>query len=64
MPDTSALAEMRKLLNRKVIEQHREGAICHQEFTDYDVVVPGHKITAVYVSVENREHLSLTFTNR
>jgi hypothetical protein len=24
----------------KVIEQHREGAICHDEFTDYNVVVP------------------------
>jgi len=66
MPDTSAFAEMRKLLNRKVIEQHREGAICHEEFTDYNVVVvvPDHKITTVYASVENREHLSHTFTNR
>jgi hypothetical protein len=43
MPDTSAFAEMRKLLNRKVVEQHREGAIGHEEFTDYNVVVPDHK---------------------
>jgi hypothetical protein len=64
MPDTSAFAEMRKLLNRKVIEQHREGAICHEEFTDYNVVVPDRKITTVYASVENREHLSHTSTNR
>jgi hypothetical protein len=27
MPDTSAFAEMWKLPDRKVIEQHREGAI-------------------------------------
>jgi hypothetical protein len=43
MPDTSAFAEMRKLLNRKVVEQHREGAIGHEEFTNYNVVVPDHQ---------------------
>ena len=43
MPDTSAFAEMRKLLNRKVVEQHREGAICYEEYMDYNVVVPDHK---------------------
>jgi hypothetical protein len=28
-------AEMRKLLNRKIVEQDRKCAICHEEFTDY-----------------------------
>src|SRR5450755_3487767 len=36
-------AEMRKLLKRKVAEQHRICAICHQEFTDYNDVVPDHR---------------------
>lgn len=33
-------AEMRKLLNRKIVEQDRKCAICHEEFTDYNDVVP------------------------
>jgi len=33
-------AEMRKLLNRKIVEQGRKCAICHEEFTDYNDVVP------------------------
>lgn len=36
-------AEMRKLLNRKIVEQNRICAICHQQFTDYNDVVPDHK---------------------
>jgi hypothetical protein len=36
-------AEMRKLLNRKIVEQHQKCAICHEEFTDYNDVVPDHK---------------------
>jgi hypothetical protein len=28
-------AEMRKLLNRKIVEKDRKCAICHEEFTDY-----------------------------
>jgi hypothetical protein len=36
-------AEMRKLLNRKIVEQNRICAICHEEFTDYNDVVPDHK---------------------
>jgi hypothetical protein len=36
-------AEMRKLLNRKIVEQDRKCAICHEEFTDYGDVVPDHK---------------------
>ena len=35
-------AEMRKLLNRKIVEQDRKCAICHEEFTDYSDVVPDH----------------------
>jgi len=34
---------MRKLLNRKIVEQDRKCAICHEEFTDYSDIVPGHK---------------------
>ena len=36
-------AEMRKLLNRKIVEQNRICAICDEEFTDYNDVVPDHK---------------------
>jgi hypothetical protein len=34
---------MRKLLNRKTIEQDRKCAICREGFTDYNDVVPDHK---------------------
>jgi hypothetical protein len=33
-------AEMRKLLNRKIVGQDRKCAICHEEFTDYNEIVP------------------------
>lgn len=33
-------AEMRKLLNRKIIEQDGKCALCHEEFTDYNDIVP------------------------
>ncbi len=36
-------AEMRKLLKRKVAEQNGICAICHEEFTDYNDVVPDHE---------------------
>ena len=36
-------AEMRKLLNRKIIEQDRVCAICREEFTDYNDIVPDHR---------------------
>ena len=36
-------AEMRKLLNRKIREQARICTICHEEFTDYNDVVPDHR---------------------
>jgi 5-methylcytosine-specific restriction endonuclease McrA len=36
-------AEMRKLLNRKVVEQGGKCAICHKQFTDYGDIVPDHK---------------------
>jgi len=35
--------EMRKLLNRKIVEQDKICAICHFEFTDYHDVVPNHE---------------------
>ena len=34
---------MRKLLNRKIIEQDRKCSICPQEFTDYNDIVPNHR---------------------
>ena len=36
-------AEMRKLLKRKVAEQSRICTICHEEFTDYNDIVPDHR---------------------
>jgi len=36
-------AEMRKLLNRKIREQAGICAICHEEFTVYNDVVPDHR---------------------
>ena len=36
-------AEMRKLLNRKIVEQNKMCAICHEEFTDYSDIVPDHE---------------------
>jgi hypothetical protein len=36
-------AEMRKLLNRKIIEQNGICPICLEEFTDYTDVVPDHE---------------------
>jgi hypothetical protein len=41
--DLRSPAEMRKLLNHKVVEQDRICAICHEEFTDYNDIVPDHK---------------------
>ena len=37
-----SLAEMRKLSNRKIAEQDRKCAICHEEFTDPSDIVPDH----------------------
>ncbi len=34
---------MRKLLNRKIVEQNGICALCHIEFTDYQDVAPDHK---------------------
>ena len=36
-------AEMRKLLKQKVAEQKGICAICHEEFTDYNDIVPDHR---------------------
>ena len=36
-------AEMRKLLNRKIVEQRGKCAICHKEFAEYSDIVPDHK---------------------
>ena len=35
-------AEMRKLLDRKIVEQNRQCAICQVAFTHYDDIVPDH----------------------
>jgi hypothetical protein len=34
---------MRKLMNRKVLQQGGICPICHEEFTDYNDIVPDHK---------------------
>jgi hypothetical protein len=34
---------MRKLMNRKIIEQNLTCSICSEEFTNYNDVVPDHK---------------------
>jgi len=34
---------MRKLLNRKIRQQGGICAICHEEFTDFNDIVPDHK---------------------
>jgi hypothetical protein len=36
-------AEMRKLLNRKIVEQSGKCAICHHEFADCSDIVPDHR---------------------
>jgi len=36
-------AEMRKLLNRKIVEQNKICALCREAFTDYNDVVPDHR---------------------
>ncbi len=36
-------AEMRKLLNWKIVEQDRKCAICREQFTDYNDIVPDHR---------------------
>jgi hypothetical protein len=37
-------AEMWKLLNRKIVEQDRICPICHEEFTDFNDIVPDHNV--------------------
>jgi hypothetical protein len=34
---------MRKLLNRKILQQGGKCAICHEEFADYNDIVPDHR---------------------
>jgi hypothetical protein len=36
-------AEMRRLLNRKIVEQGGKCALCHEDFTDHSDIVPDHK---------------------
>ena len=36
-------AEMRRLMNRKIVEQNGICPICKEEFTDYNDIVPDHK---------------------
>lgn len=45
---------MRRLLNRKIVEQDRKCAICHEEFIDYSDIVPGCQITEVRKEWEER----------
>jgi hypothetical protein len=48
-------AEMRKLLNRKIVEQDRKCAICHEEFTDYGDIVLDHNV-ALSISLPRLSH--------
>ena len=48
-------AEMRKLLNRKIVEQDRKCAICHEDFTDYNGSVPDHRDPKGMVSADALE---------
>ena len=48
-------AEMRKLLNRKIVEQNGICPICHEEFTDYNDVVPDHSV-ALGISLPRLRH--------
>jgi hypothetical protein len=48
------MAGMRKLLNRKIIDQDRKCAICHEEFTDYNDVVPDQGSQGYGRSMERR----------
>ena len=34
---------MRKLVNRKIVEQDRRCATCHEDFTDYSGIEPDHR---------------------
>jgi hypothetical protein len=34
---------MRKLLNRKIVDQDRKCPICHEDCTDYNDIVPDHR---------------------
>jgi hypothetical protein len=34
---------MRRLLKQKIVDQGRKCAICHEEFSDYDDIVPDHR---------------------
>ena len=58
-------AEMRKLLNRKIVEQDRKCAICHEEFTNYNDIVPDHRtqkewaeLGAMITQRISRQHIS------
>jgi hypothetical protein len=35
-------AEMRKLMDNKIVAQNGECAICHEKFTDYSDIAPDH----------------------
>jgi hypothetical protein len=41
---------MRKLMNRKIVEQGGICPICYEEFTDYNDIVPDHRCRAFLVS--------------
>jgi hypothetical protein len=44
-------AEMRKLLNRKIIAQDRKCAICQEQFDDYNDIVPDHRCRRAWEEV-------------
>jgi hypothetical protein len=35
---------MRNLLDREIVEQDRKCGICHEAFSDYNDIVPDHRV--------------------
>ena len=50
-------AEMRKLLNRKIVEQGGKCAICHEDFSDCSEVVPDHICRLNYIFAARKPYL-------
>lgn len=47
---------MRKLLNRKIVEQNRLCGICDEPFTDYEDIVPDHREPKGMGSAKRDDH--------
>jgi hypothetical protein len=51
---------MRKLLNRKIVQQGGISAICHEDFTHYNDIVPDHKNPKGIGGAWSDDHLATT----